>query len=74
MTVAAWVRQVMRRANLTSPRALEAQMSVIMEGMGRNLPVADINVMIKELEEEWNAPGGGASASPPLHLRSIAAL
>ena len=55
MTVAEWVRQALRRSKPLSPKAIETKLRAIREAARYNYPTADIDVMLREIEEGRDA-------------------
>ncbi len=55
MTVAEWVRQTLRRAKRNPPKTVEEKLRAIKEASRLNHPTADIDVMLREIEEGRNA-------------------
>ena len=51
MTVAEWVRQTLRKAKATQPKSVEAKLRAIEKASRYNHPTADIDVMLREIEE-----------------------
>ena len=56
MTVAERVRQALRRARTDHPATVEARLAPVAEVVRHELPAADIDVMLREIE-----PGRGLS-------------
>ncbi len=50
MTVAEWVRQVLRRARNDRPDAVETKLRAIAKAYRHKHPTADIDVMLSEIE------------------------
>ncbi len=55
MTVAEWVRQTLRKAKGNPPKSIEAKLRAIQKASRHNHPTADIDVMLREIEEGRNA-------------------
>ena len=51
MTVAEWVRQALRRARHDHPATVEAKLAAVAEAARHEFPTADIDVMLREIEE-----------------------
>ena len=50
LTVAEWVRQALRNARTDHPAAIEAKLHAIADASRHELPTADIDVMLQEIE------------------------
>ena len=50
MTVAVWVRQALRPARYDHPATVEARLAAVAEAARHEFPVADIDVMLREIE------------------------
>ena len=50
MTVAEWVRQVLRRARHDHPATVEAKLAAVAEAARHEFPTADIDLMLREVE------------------------
>ena len=50
MTVAEWVRQALRRARHDHPATVDAKLAAVAEATRHELPTADIDVMLREIE------------------------
>ena len=51
MTVAEWVRQALRRARHDHSGTVEAKLAAVAEAASHEFPTADIDVMLREIEE-----------------------
>lgn len=51
MTVAEWVRQTLRKAKGTQPKSVEAKLRAIEKASRYDFPTADIDDMLREIEE-----------------------
>ena len=50
VTVAEWVRQTLRQARHDHPATVEAKLAAVAEAASHELPTADIDVMLREIE------------------------
>ena len=50
MSLAEWVRQALRQARSGHPGTVEAKLRVIADASRHELPTADIDVMLQEIE------------------------
>lgn len=55
ITVAEWVLQTVRQHKVNPPKTVEEKLRVIKEASQLNYPTADIDVMLREIEEGRNA-------------------
>ena len=56
VTLAEWVRQALRQARSDHPGAAEAKLRAIADASCHEFPTADIEVMLREIEEGQRLP------------------
>ena len=56
VTLAEWVRQALRQARSDHPGTVDAKLRVIAEASRHEFPTADIEVMLREIEEGQRLP------------------
>lgn len=55
MTVAEWVRQALRQARLGRHRSVDRKLQALEQACRHQLPTADIDVMLEEIEKGYQA-------------------
>ena len=55
MTMAEWVRQVLRQASATQHRAVDSKLRALETACRHEFPTADIDVMLQEIERGYQA-------------------
>jgi hypothetical protein len=59
MTTAAWVRQVLRKAQRGEPRGdAKKKLAVVRSAVAHDFPTADIDQMLREIERGYADDGG----------------
>ena len=56
VTVAEWVRQALRKARDDQPRAVETKLRAIADASRHRFPTADVEDMLREIEEGRRLP------------------
>ena len=56
MTLAEWVRQALRQARSDYPGAVETKLRVIADASRYEFPTADIEIMLREIDEGRQFP------------------
>ncbi len=56
MSLAEWVRQALRQARSDHPGTVDAKLRIIADASRHDFPTADIEVMLKEIEEGQRLP------------------
>ena len=56
VTLAEWVRQALRKAKVDQPRTSDAKLRAIVDASRHEFPTADIDVMLREIEDGQRLP------------------
>ena len=56
VTLAEWVRQALRKAKVDQPRTSDAKLRAIVDASRHQFPTADIDVMLREIEDGQRLP------------------
>ena len=56
VTLAEWVRQALRKAKVDQPRTSDAKLRAIVDASRHEFPTADIDVMLREIENGQRLP------------------
>ena len=56
VTLAEWVRQALRKAKVDQPRTSDAKLRAIVDASRHKFPTADIDVMLREIEDGQRLP------------------
>lgn len=56
VTLAEWVRQALRKAKVDQPGSTDAKLRAIVDASQHEFPTADIDVMLREIEDGHRLP------------------